>query len=422
MSYACSESLRPLSRECVESADTISSMYYNVAVLHLFRPFLKATIDNSQVVPRDVCRQSANAISELWLRHKAIYGLRGIYMFQTHCLLAACTIHIINIPSISATRHFTEACNTFQELIPRNEWARSSLKVLRSLVEKWGLILPLEAEEALCRDEYSEENQGMERTPDSLPELLHATDPSLVFQGAGSLKVSSALTPRPEESQPSRPNTRPHVGTQSVHATAESPATRGPAPGTMQSSQVLAAKRPPSGEVSPAPQLASGTSQKKQRMMAPHAPSSLTDEADPSLSANPRDPSRPSAASYLYSPLAGHPAPMLVPVVGAGRGRGRPSSLATETPASAQPEPSANAAEVTNAMQVEQPLADQARSSNPSGQPNPPQAGPSAAHPRPSRPIKKEGDGLSGVETGVEGLSFGDDWRDPFMGYLGQEE
>jgi hypothetical protein len=127
-------------------------MYYHTALLLLFRPFLKAKIDYSDVVPREVCREAANMISDLWQQHRRIYGLSGIYMFQVHCLLTACTIHVINVPTISATRHLTTACNIFQDLIPRNGWARSAVTILRGLAEKWRLVLPLEVEEAMYRD------------------------------------------------------------------------------------------------------------------------------------------------------------------------------------------------------------------------------------------------------------------------------
>lgn len=51
-----------------------------------------------------------------------------------------------------------------------------------------------------------------------------------------------------------------------------------------------------------------------------------------------------------------------------------------------------------------------------------------AAHPPGARPAAKRERGnaedATGEPTGeqneVEGLSFGDDWRDPFMGFLGQ--
>lgn len=127
-------------------------LLWHSAVLLLFRPFLKAKIIDSQVLPQEICRQSANAISELFGRHKALYNLQGIYSFQVQCLLTACTIHIIHIPAIASTDYFIEACNSLHDLASQNSWAKSSINVLKDLVQKWGRIFPVDAEAALYRD------------------------------------------------------------------------------------------------------------------------------------------------------------------------------------------------------------------------------------------------------------------------------
>ncbi|KAK5131245.1 hypothetical protein LTR04_004929, partial [Oleoguttula sp. CCFEE 6159] len=129
-------------------------MYYHAAVLLLFRPFLKATFTKSPVSPREVCRQSADAISKIFAQHRRLYDLAGIYTFQVHCLLTACTIHIINVPALSSTSYLTAACNNFQDLIHRNEWATGSLNIIKGLVQKWNIILPLDAETALYRNAH----------------------------------------------------------------------------------------------------------------------------------------------------------------------------------------------------------------------------------------------------------------------------
>ncbi|OCL04980.1 hypothetical protein AOQ84DRAFT_299807 [Glonium stellatum] len=128
-------------------------MYYHAAVLLLFRPFLKAKFTESDVSPREVCRQSANAISDIFAQHRRLYDLVGIYTFQVHCLLTACTIHIINVPTISSTNYLTAACDSFQDLVHRNEWATGSLNIIKGLVQKWNIILPIEAETALYRNQ-----------------------------------------------------------------------------------------------------------------------------------------------------------------------------------------------------------------------------------------------------------------------------
>ena len=142
-------------------------MYYWTAVLLLFRPFLKANIVNHpDIVPREMARQAADNISDIWAQHQRLYGYSGIYMFQVHCLLTACTIHIISIPGPSPTARFTDACNSFQDLAHRHEWARSSLHILRNLAQKWSLILPKDAETALYRDVG-----GRPESPDMQPAM-----------------------------------------------------------------------------------------------------------------------------------------------------------------------------------------------------------------------------------------------------------
>lgn len=136
-------------------------LLWHSAVLLLFRPFIRAKITDSDVVPQDVCRNSANSISELFAKHRATYDLAGICSFQIQCLMTACTIHILHMPAIASTTHFVDACNSLHDLMERNEWARTSLNTIKSLVKKWDRVLPIEAEAALYRDERMEEQQPL---------------------------------------------------------------------------------------------------------------------------------------------------------------------------------------------------------------------------------------------------------------------
>ncbi|KAK3080667.1 hypothetical protein LTS18_014268 [Coniosporium uncinatum] len=127
-------------------------MYYHAAVLLLFRPFLKAEFTKSDISPRNMCRTAANTISDLFAQHKMLYGLASLYTFQLHCLLTACTIHIINLPTIASTKRLATACESFQGLVQRNEWASGSINILKGLVQKWKIILPKEVEQELFRN------------------------------------------------------------------------------------------------------------------------------------------------------------------------------------------------------------------------------------------------------------------------------
>ncbi|QDS72658.1 hypothetical protein FKW77_002666 [Venturia effusa] len=127
-------------------------MYYHAAVLLLMRPFLKAKFTHSEISPSDVCRQAAAQISEIFAQHRRLYQTIGIYTFQLHCLLTACTIHIINLPAIASTDFLTAACHHFHDLSFWNQGANGSLDTIKGLVQKWTIILPIPVEEALYRN------------------------------------------------------------------------------------------------------------------------------------------------------------------------------------------------------------------------------------------------------------------------------
>lgn len=313
-------------------------MYYHACLLLLFRPFLKATFTRQiDVTPREVCRQAANNISDLWNRHRAMYGLAGIYAFQVHCLFTACTIHIINLPTISATNNLVQACNVFQQLVPRNDWARSCLTILRSLVEKWNLILPQDAEEALYRefdDGGSKSDSASEQGQHSAPSGIGTPQAGMQRQESFHRTLSQAT-----QSSSSQRHDDPY--------SASSGSSVGNVPWASKRNSGSAAD--------------SAASTLKRARFLPNqiqqASGTVTAPEDLGVPA-------PNATSYLYAPQPGQPAPMLVPVdVSGSGGVSRTQRLAHEGSA----------------------------------------------------------DEINGLQDGVEGLTFGDDWRDPFMGYLGPQ-
>ena len=127
-------------------------MYYHAAILLLFRPFLKAKFTQSDISPSDVCRASAAHISQLFNQHHRLYDSVGLYTLQVHCLLAACTIHIINVPAIASTTFLTSAANHFHHLVPISGWAGKCIQILKDLIQRWQIVLPLDAEQALYQD------------------------------------------------------------------------------------------------------------------------------------------------------------------------------------------------------------------------------------------------------------------------------
>ncbi|KAF9629822.1 hypothetical protein BFW01_g3 [Lasiodiplodia theobromae] len=193
----------------------MSRMYYHAAILLLFRPFLKARFTESNVSPREVCRQSANTISYLFEKHRQLFGLDGIFTFQLHCLLTACTIHIIKLPSISATSHLAAACNSFQDLVKHNQWATSSLDIIRSLVQKWKIVLPLEVEHALYRDQSIlpalSESTSIETNNPSDADLNTQGGANLVDRGRTPISTLPSSRPEKREARFPSPPAGSHI-------------------------------------------------------------------------------------------------------------------------------------------------------------------------------------------------------------------
>ena len=237
-------------------------------------------------------------ISDRWSQHRAMYDLHGVYMFQIHCLLTACTIHIVNLPAIAATNHFTKACNTLQDLSGRSAWAGSSLTILRGLVETWKLILPQEAEDALYRNTPNERPQNVDLNGrgqsigESLAQMSappeseqQGSDPGLVYPlsnreqadgGDRKIKVENRGNADNAETYATHPPKRP-----------------GDSPGNSRE------QRP----------------SQRQRLRSPKQPAQ-TVQAQAQQAQQLQQQHR--MADYLYSPVAIQKGPMLVPV---GRGK-----------------------------------------------------------------------------------------------------
>lgn len=71
-------------------------MYYQYAILLLFRPFIKLHIIGSGVSPRDVCSQAADAISALVYSYDQLYTLRRTPSFVPYFVLASSITNLVN--------------------------------------------------------------------------------------------------------------------------------------------------------------------------------------------------------------------------------------------------------------------------------------------------------------------------------------
>ncbi|KAH7237916.1 hypothetical protein B0J15DRAFT_516500 [Fusarium solani] len=132
-----------------------NSMYYQFAVLSLFRSSIKIDTAQPRISPPVICSQAANAIQSLVKSFSLLYSLRMAPSFMSHLLLASASMSVAvdAVPEGFGIRE-TEAASTvspyvpeaitrgmagLSELAPTQQSAEQALNILRGLVEKWGI-------------------------------------------------------------------------------------------------------------------------------------------------------------------------------------------------------------------------------------------------------------------------------------------
>lgn len=378
-------------------------------------------------------------------------------------LAQALTIHVIAIPSISATRYFTQACQYLNQLVERNKWAQTSLIIIQGLVERWSLILPHEAEEALYATQPRSEReaspvpfigrvQSRNASYNSPVQYISPTDPATAYpilssegKNASRLAQSSTASQRSPASSNLAPSVPKSAGASRSHAGGSSPSMTS-APYSANSDPSL---QPPNRTRTPAQtEGPATTTPKRQRLLSPKRQldsmsavpgvmppinASLQPSDDPSTASEQRwQPNEASPANYLYSPLPNQPPPVLVPVNAQSSGSG---AIASSQGDGFQMQNQAVPSHTAGVGSVDRNVIPQRNKSSRSHvsqsprvssittQPDEPDPhrGPYPPRDRSSVSGARTESGKSGANKGhqsaVQGLTFGDDWRDPFMGF-----
>ena len=124
-------------------------MFYQVLLIHLYRPFLKYTKSTTplpqHVSPRKLCTQAASAISKLLRIYKRSYGFSQAVNMVVYLAHVACTIHLLNMPEKNAQRDVTHCLRHLEEIGESWLCARRTLRILDISANKWQVQLPNEA-------------------------------------------------------------------------------------------------------------------------------------------------------------------------------------------------------------------------------------------------------------------------------------
>lgn len=156
-------------------------MYYHFAILLLFRPIIKLRIIASNISPRDLCLQAADAIQGLTRSYAQLYTLRRTPSFVPYFVLTSAIMHLAigtrassseseqkhppqpggssqakqgthgdmaqrQPPQAPIEQHAADAIRRgiadLAEMAPCHHFAEQALNILRFLARKWGIEVP----------------------------------------------------------------------------------------------------------------------------------------------------------------------------------------------------------------------------------------------------------------------------------------
>ncbi|EXL66302.1 hypothetical protein FOPG_17518 [Fusarium oxysporum f. sp. conglutinans race 2 54008] len=143
-------------------------MYYHFAILLLFRPLIKLRIIGSQVSPRDVCLEAANAIQDLLMSYSRLYTLKRVPSFMPYFALTSSIMHL-TIMAVTAPReeldttertdsHVSKASNQgitrLAEMTPCHYITEQAPRILCYLAKKWNVDVDVNTGAILNHEEY----------------------------------------------------------------------------------------------------------------------------------------------------------------------------------------------------------------------------------------------------------------------------
>lgn len=173
-------------------------MYFQFAILLLFRPFLKLRMKDSPFLPRDICSGAATAILNLSRSYSDLYTLQRTPSFVPYFVLTSSIIHLAIAASETPPQskrdtgaseeisqqeptagdhsagggspqtdpHVKKSINQgiadLTEMAPCHHFAEQALNILRYLAKKWNIEVDMDVPRRLKREKEEVQQVGRE--------------------------------------------------------------------------------------------------------------------------------------------------------------------------------------------------------------------------------------------------------------------
>lgn len=187
-------------------------MYFQFAILLLFRPFIKLRMKDSPFLPREICAGAATAILNLSRSYSDLYTLQRTPSFVPYFVLTSSIIHLViaasGTPSQSkpqtrvseetsqqepparnqsigggspqtnprVKKSINQGIADLTEMAPCHHFAEQALNILRYLAKKWNIEVDMDVPRRLEREK--EEVQQVGRESSRTSELTRMKDPN----------------------------------------------------------------------------------------------------------------------------------------------------------------------------------------------------------------------------------------------------
>lgn len=140
-------------------------MYYHFAILLLFRPLIKLRVIGSEVLPRDVCSQAADAIQGLLKSYSQLYTLQRTPSFVPYFILTSAIMHLAIRASgaeadgtksergksdVAVARDLRisgalkQGIADLTQMAPCHHFAEQALNILRYMAKTWSIDVGVE--------------------------------------------------------------------------------------------------------------------------------------------------------------------------------------------------------------------------------------------------------------------------------------
>jgi hypothetical protein len=138
-----------------------NSIYYHFAILLLFRSLIKLRFIGSSILPRDVCAQAAEAITNLVRSYDQLYTLQRTPSFVPYIVLTAGIIHLV-LGNTLPSKQFTQTVEDLRNMCSCHGFAHRGLQILNELARQWNIKIKLDLGD---KDDNSKNDCGAEVQP-----------------------------------------------------------------------------------------------------------------------------------------------------------------------------------------------------------------------------------------------------------------